>query len=209
MSNLMILGAGGHGKVVAEIAKLADEWDEIVFLDDNKELIAVNGHSVIGELNDYSKFKDKYNEVFVAIGNNKLRQKLIEKLLDDSFKIPILIHPFTCISSNVDIDVGTVVMPGAVINTNSKIGRGCIINTASSIDHDCVLEDGVHVSPGAHIGGTTCIGEGSWICIGANVANNVKIGNNVIVAAGGSVVKDIKDNILVGGIPAMFIKEIR
>jgi len=203
---LLILGAGGHGKVVAEIASLMKQWDEIAFLDDNKELKEVNGYKVIDGLRNYKLYKEEYENVFVAIGNNKFRIDLIENLLEEGFKIPVLIHPFTAISSNVQINKGTVVMSGAVINTNTVIGKGCIINTSSSIDHDCTLEDGVHISPGVHIGGTVNIGKCTWVCIGTSIANNITIGKNVIIAAGAAVVQNVPDNVMIAGVPAIFKK---
>jgi len=209
MSKLMILGAGGHGKVVAEIAQKMQKWDEIVFLDDNAKLEEINSYKVIGGLRDYELYKNQFDYSFVAIGNNKFRMDLIEELKEKGFKIPILIHPFTAISGNVQIDIGTVIMGGAVINTNSVIGKGCIINTSSSIDHDCAIQDGVHISPGAHIGGSTHIGEQSWFCIGSSAANNINVGNNVIVASGATVINDIEDNVLVGGVPAKIIKKLK
>lgn len=206
MPKLLILGAGGHGKVVSEIANLMKQWDEIAFLDDNKDLKEVNGYKVIDGLRNYKLYKKEYKNAFVAIGNNKFRIDLIENLLKEGFKIPVLIHPFTAISRNVQIDKGTVIMAGAVINTNTVIGKGCIINTLSSIDHDCVLDDGVHISPGAHIGGTVNIGKCSWVCVGSSIANNVTIGKNVIIAAGAAVTKNVRDNIMVAGVPAIFKK---
>ena len=206
MSKILILGAGGHGKVVAEIASLMNQWDEIAFLDDNQEIKKVNGVNVIGSLSTFSIYKEEYEYAFVAIGNNKFRMDLIDNLLTHGFKIPILIHPFTAISENVKIDKGTVVMAGAVINTNTTIGKGCIINTSSSIDHDCILEDGVHISPGTHVGGTVSIGKCTWICIGSSIVNNITIGKDVIIAAGAVVTKNVPDNIMVAGIPAMFKK---
>ncbi|WP_213819030.1 acetyltransferase [Garciella nitratireducens] len=206
MSKLLILGAGGHGKVVAEIASLIKQWDEIAFLDDNEELKEVNGYKVIDKLRNYKLYKEEYEHAFVAIGNNKFRINLIDKLLKEGFKIPVLIHPFTAISSNVNIGKGTVVMAGAVINTNTVIGKGCIINTSSSIDHDCILEDGVHISPGVHVGGTVNIGKCAWVCIGSSIANNIAIGKNVIVAAEAAVTKNVPDNVMVAGVPAIFKK---
>ena len=208
MSRLMILGAGGHGKVVAEIAKLMEKWDDIVFLDDNEKLREVNGIKVIGQFNDYRIYKDRYNYAFVAIGDNELRLKLIENLKKEGLLIPALIHPFTSISDNCQIHEGTAVMAGAVINTNVIIGRGCIINTSSSIDHDGVLEDGVHISPGVHLGGTVKIGKHTWVCLGSNIINNVIIGSNVIVAAGAVVTENVPDNVMVAGIPAKIKKRL-
>lgn len=206
MSRLMILCAGGHGKVVAEIAETMKKWDEIVFLDDNQELNEVNGHKVIGKLSDYIIYKNRYQYAFVAIGENKLRLELIENITREGLKVPILIHPFTSISASCQIQEGAVVMAGTVINTDTIIGKGCIVNTSSSIDHDCVLEDGVHVSPGVHIGGTVNIGKSTWVCLGASIANNIVIGRNVVVAAGATVTKNIPDNVMVAGIPAIIKK---
>lgn len=206
MSKLLILGAGGHGKVVAQIANLMKQWDEIAFLDDNEELKEVNGYKVIDKLRNYKLYKEEYEHAFAAIGNNKFRMDLIDNLLKEGFRIPILIHPFTAISNNVHIGKGTVIMAGAVINTNTIIGKGCIINTSSSIDHDCVLKDGVHVSPGTHVGGTVNIGKCTWVCVGSSIANNITIGKNVIIAAGAAVTKNVRDNIMVAGVPAIFKK---
>lgn len=208
MSKLLILGAGGHGKVVAEIANLMKQWDEISFLDDNEELKEINEYKVIDTLRNYRLYKQEYKNAFVAIGNNKLRINLIKNLLEDGFKIPVLIHPFTAISRNVQIDKGTVVMAEAVINTNTVIGKGCIINTSSSIDHDCVLEEGVHISPGTHIGGTVNIGRCTWACIGSSIVNNITIGKNVVIAAGSAVTKNVPDNVMVAGVPAIFKKNM-
>lgn len=208
MSKLLILGAGGHGKVVAEIASLMKQWDEIAFLDDKEELKEVNGYKIIDKLKNYKLYKEEYKNAFVAIGNNKLRMNLINNLLMEGFNVPILVHPTAIISKNVKIDKGTVIMAGAVINTNSVIGKGCIINTSSSIDHDCILKDGVHISPGVHVGGTVNIGKCTWVCIGSSIANNITIGKNVIVAAGAAVIKDVPDNVIVAGVPAIFKKNM-
>lgn len=209
MSRLLILGAGGHGKVVAEIATLMKQWDEISFLDDNKELKEVNGHRVIGLINDYKSYKSQYEYAFVAIGNNQLRLSIIEELIKNGYEIPVLIHPFTAVSNKVDIDIGTVIVAGTIINTNTSIGKGCIINTTSSVGHDCIVKDGVHISPGVNIGGTTTIGKCSWICIGSSVINNTYIGDYAVVASGASVIGDINDKVLVGGTPAKLIKQLK
>lgn len=207
MSGLLILGAGGHGKVVCEIAKLMCCWDEIAFLDDNCKLKEVNGVPVVGRFEDAIHLKDRYQSAFVAIGDNFTRMRLIDLFLANGFDVPVLIHPNSCISKACNIDKGSVVMAGAVINPGTVIGRGCIVNTSSSIDHDCIIEDGTHISPGAHIAGTVTIGRNCWICIGASIANNIVIKSGSIVAAGAAAVKSVDKNILVGGVPARFIKE--
>lgn len=208
MSKLLILGAGGHGKVVVEIASLMEQWDEIAFLDDNTELKVVNGYPVIGRLTEYKTLRGIYNDAFVAVGNNKLRIVLLNQLIQEDLCIPTLIHPSATLSTTSQIGQGTVIMPGVVVNSNVEIGMGCIINTSSSIDHDCIIENGVHISPGVHIGGTTRVEQNAWICIGASIANNVLIGKNSTIAAGSAVVKDVEANSLVGGTPAKFIKKL-
>ncbi|MFQ6581341.1 acetyltransferase [Priestia megaterium] len=206
MAKLLILGAGGHGKVVSEIAQLMKQWEEIAFLDDREDISEVLGIPIVGKLADLSALKSEYEYAFVAIGSNTARFKWTEKLSHHGFKIPILIHPSSTVSTKSLIEEGTVIMAGAVINPDARIGRSCIINTASTIDHDCTLQDGVHASPGTHIGGTVNIGERTWIGIGATIINNIAIGSNCVIAAGAVVTKDIPSNVLVAGVPAV-IKE--
>lgn len=208
MNKLLILGAGGHGKVVAEAALLSDKWSQIAFLDDNCKSNKIIGIPVIGSFADYKRLVTDYNEAFVAIGNNNFRLKWIKRLKSAGFNIPTIIHPKSVVSDYSKIGEGTVVMAEAVVNPCSKIGRGCIINTSCSIDHDCMLEDGVHISPGAHIAGMVEIAKSTWIGIGASIGNNIKIGTNVIVAAGATVVKNIKDNVMVAGTPAIIKKDL-
>lgn len=204
--NLLILGAGGHGKVIADIAKLDNVWNEIAFLDDNVELKEVNGIKVLDKIQHISEYRDRYNFAFVAIGDNKRRSIYLKKIIELGYEIPVLVHPFTSISENTFIERGTVIMPGVVLNTNTKIGLGCIINTTSSIDHDCFLENFVHISPGVRIGGNSRIGEFTWIGIGTSIINNVSIGKNVIVAAGSVVLNNVPDNVMVAGVPAVVKK---
>jgi sugar O-acyltransferase (sialic acid O-acetyltransferase NeuD family) len=205
VSRLLILGAGGHGKVVADIAIESGRWNSISFLDDKEDLRKVMGFPVIGRLEDYKSLKEKFEFVFVAIGNNGLRLDWLNRLISENFKIPIIIHRFSSISKDVEIENGSVIMPGVIVNTDTRIGKGCILNTGCSIDHDCVLGDGVHISPGVNIGGTVTIGPKSWLGIGSSISNNIFIGQKSIIAAGAVVTKDIPENVTVAGIPARII----
>ena len=207
MAKLLILGAGGHGKVVADIALMMNKWEQIVFLDDKEGLKEIGDIPIIGKLEDYKLYKEKFQFAFVAIGDNGLRLKWVERLAQEGFIIPTLIHPFSSISKLSKIGAGTVIMSGVVINSDTSIGKGCIINTSSSVDHDCVIADGVHISPGAHIGGTVNIGRNTWVCLGSGIVNNVNIGENAVIAAGAVVIGEVPDNALATGIPAIIKKK--
>lgn len=139
--SLLIIGAGGHGKVVKEIAE-ALGYTKIAFLDDNST-------EAIGKIADSKAFVEEYHEAFVGIGNNKFRGELLTRLEKEGLNIPVLIHPTAYVSKSAVIGQGTVVEPKAIVNANSKVGFGCIISVGSIVDHDAVLEDCVHVNAGA------------------------------------------------------------
>ena len=203
--NLLIIGASGHGKVVADIAIQMDKWDSIAFLDDNDQLNSVMGLKILGSTKDIFKYVDEY-DIFVGIGNNEIREKIYEQLNELGVSIPTLIHPSAVISEHVEIDEGTVVMAGAIINCCTNIGKGCIINTSSTVDHDCVLEDFVHVSPGVHLAGSVIVGEGSWLGIASIVSNNLEIAKKCIIGAGAVVVNDLIESGTYVGVPVSMVK---
>lgn len=187
---LIIIGASGHGKVVADIAIKMNKWQSIAFLDDDESIKISMGLEVIGKTADTFSYKDEA-DFFVAIGSNATRQKIQEKLIEEGLNVVSLIHPSAVIGTDVEMCIGTAVMAGVVINSSSKIGKGCIINTSSSIDHDNIIEDYVHISPGARTAGSVRVGKGSWIGIGSVVSNNINICSGCKVGAGAVVVKDI------------------
>jgi len=164
MNDLLIIGAGGHGRVVAEAAEQCEEWDAIAFLDDRSDVNEVLGHRIIGMMDEYEKFLGKYKHATACIGDNEKRLELIQKLLKVGYKVPVIIHPKAAVSKYCEIGEGSVILAGAVINTGAKIGRGCIINIGSCVDHDCIISDGVHICSGAvarsacRIGGLSYIG---------------------------------------------------
>jgi sugar O-acyltransferase (sialic acid O-acetyltransferase NeuD family) len=197
MKSIVIMGASGHGKVIADIAKKLG-YDDISFLDDNKTGVFC-GYPIKGGC---CRFNDFDCDFSVAIGNATVREKLMKHLFDDGKKVPALIHPGAVVADDVSIGEGTVVVAGAVINPCAEIGKGCIINTCSSVDHDCVIGDYAHISVGAHIAGTVCVGKGAWIGAGATVSNNITICSDVLVGAGAVVVKDINEIGTYIGVPA-------
>jgi sugar O-acyltransferase (sialic acid O-acetyltransferase NeuD family) len=199
-NKLIIIGASGHGKVVADIAIKMNKWQSIAFLDDDESIKTSMVLEVIGKTTDAFTYKDEA-DFFVAIGNNLTREKVQEQLMDEGMSVVSLIHPSAVIGSDVEIGTGTVVMAGVVINSSTRIGKGCIINTSSSLDHDNVIEDYVHISPGASLAGTVRVGRGSWIGIGSVVSNNVNICSGCKVGAGAVVVKDITESGTYVGVP--------
>lgn len=200
MKKLAIIGASGHGKVVADIAE-KNGYKDIVFLDD----FATNecaGYPIVGTSQSIKNLPSF--EFIIAIGDNKIRERLQSSL--PSNKLATLIHPTAVVSRRVNIEEGTVVMAGAIINSDVKIGKGVIINTATSVDHDCKIEDFVHLSPGCHVAGNVTIGRNSWLGIGATVVNNIKIETSVIIGAGSTVINNLSSNNTYIGTPA---KELR
>lgn len=202
MKELLIIGASGHGKVVADIARL-NGYGHIAFLDDNADLKECGAYPVIGKSCDFDK---KPGDLFVAIGNAVVRQKLLEAAENANRHIPILVHPNATVAQNATFGKGTVVMAGAVINSDTQIGKGCIINTSASVDHDCVLGDYVHVSVDAHLAGTVMVGVRTWIGIGAVVSNNLVITSDCMIGAGAAVIDDLTECGTYVGVPARRIK---
>ncbi|GEM04151.1 acetyltransferase [Halolactibacillus miurensis] len=197
---LIIIGASGHGKVVANIAIKMNKWQSIAFLDDDKSIKTSMGLEVIGKTTDAFTYKDEA-DLFVAIGSNATREKIQEKLIAEGLNVVSLIHPSAVIGTDVELGLGSVVMAGVVINSSSRIGKGCIINTSSNLDHDNVLEDYVHISPSVGLAGTVRVGKGSWLGIGSIVSNNVNISSGCKVGAGAVVVKDITEPGTYIGVP--------
>jgi sugar O-acyltransferase (sialic acid O-acetyltransferase NeuD family) len=199
-NKLIIIGASGHGKVVADIAIKMNKWQSIAFLDDDESIKTSMGLEVIGKTADAFTYKEEA-DFFVAIGSNTTREKVQEKFIEQGLSVISLIHPSAVIGTDVEIGIGSVVMAGIVINSSTRIGKGCIINTNSSLDHDNVIEDYVHISPGASLAGTVKVGKGSWLGIGSVVSNNVNICSSCKLGAGAVVVKDITEPGTYVGVP--------
>ena len=198
---LIIIGASGHGKVVADIAEKLHKYEEIAFLDDNIGLKECMGYPVVGKSDEIENYQNEA-DFFVAIGNAEIRKKVMEHLKERNVSIPTLIHPAAVVGSHVTIGEGTVAMAGAVINPDTVIGTGCIINTCASVDHDCRVGDYVHVAVGAHLCGTVEVGKSTWVGAGVAIKNNVRICNNCMIGVGAVVVKDIEEVGTYVGVPA-------
>lgn len=196
MRKLAIIGASGHGKVVADIAR-KNGYKEIVFLDDDESIHECGGYPVIGKSSEAGTIDA---DIIVGIGNAGIRKRIQESVPEE--KLVTLIHPDAVIAEDVAIGVGTVVIAGAVINSGASIGKGCIINTCSSVDHDCVVGDYVHIAVGSHLCGAVSVGSGTWIGAGATVSNNISVCPDCMIGAGAVVVNDIQECGTYVGVPA-------
>ena len=200
MRKLAIIGASGHGKVVADIAR-KNGYKEIVFLDDDERIHECGGYPVIEKSSEAGTIDA---DVIVGIGNAGVRERIQKSILEE--KLVTLIHPDAVVAEDVVIGAGTVVMAGAVINPGTRIGKGCIVNTCSSVDHDCTVGDYVHIAVGSHLCGTVSVGSGTWIGAGATIINNVSICPDCMIGAGAVVIKDINEEGTYVGIPAEKIR---
>lgn len=199
MKPLVIIGASGHGKVVADIAE-QNGYSDIRFLDDDSSIKTCGKYTVTGNTRELGKVGDA--DCIVAIGNAKIRERMLDELVSMGANVVSLLHPQAVVAGSAHIGIGTVVMAGAVINPDAKIGRGCIVNTCASVDHDCEIGDYVHISVGAHMAGTVTAGDRSWIGAGAVVINNIEITSDCIIGAGAVVVNNITEAGTYVGVPA-------
>ncbi|MEL7548339.1 acetyltransferase [Pseudomonas protegens] len=202
MKRLAILGASGHGKVVADTAECCG-WQVIEFFDDAWPVLQHNGPwPVIGDTTALHESLDVFDGVVVAIGNNAIRYGKLLELEAAGACICSLVHPAATVSRYAMLERGTLVFAQAVINADVRIGLGSILNTGCSVDHDCVLGAAVHISPGARLAGGVIVGDLSWVGIGASVRQLVRVGSQVVVGAGAAVTTDVADALTVVGVPA-------
>ena len=205
MKRLAVLGASGHGKVIADLAEMVG-WDEVVFFDDAWPQVARNGvWSVVGDSQALIDQLSHYGGVVVAIGNNRIRANKLRWLAQNMAPIVSLIHPNAVISRYAYLGDGCVVMSGVVVNADTNIADGVILNTGCSVDHDCAIGSYAHISPGARLAGGVCVGAHSWVGIGACVNEQVSIGRQVVIGAGAAVVSDLDDGVTAVGVPAKTI----
>ncbi|MGN7739581.1 acetyltransferase [Pseudomonas sp. 22526] len=202
MKRLAILGASGHGKVVADTAECCG-WQVIEFFDDAWPGVTSNEvWPVVGTSKDLLSRVQEFDGILVAIGNNGIRRSKLYELKAAGARLPVLVHPLSVVSRYASIGSGSVVFASAVVNAFASVGEGAILNTSCCIEHDCVVGACTHISPGASLAGGVQIGDASWIGIGASVRQQIRIGDNVVVGAGAAVVSDISDNMTVAGVPA-------
>jgi len=211
--NVLIIGAGGHAQVVADILNLnlgINKRCRVVgYLDDDVKLHdkEIYGLPVIGSINKLEEIP--HDGILVAIGDNGLRAEVFTKMIKQGEILINAVHPNTIIAANVKLGVGIVVCAGVVVNTGSEINNNVILNTGCTVDHHNNIREHVHLAPGCNLGGDVEIGEGTLIGIGAVVLPQTKVGKWSQVGAGAVVTENIKDNVIVIGVPAKFNKDLQ
>lgn len=200
--NLLIVGASGHGRVCVDVATEMGCFNRIDFLDDDAVEMPLLSSKIVGKLDDIHELKKEYSDFFVGIGNNLVREKMLQVLFHHNFNIINLVHPTAIISRSAKISpYGCLICEGTVIKTGATIGTGSIINTAAVIEHDCSIGDYSHISPNATLAGTVTVGSKTWIGVGATIINNISIGDNCIIGAGAVVISDVESDLKVVGVP--------
>jgi sugar O-acyltransferase (sialic acid O-acetyltransferase NeuD family) len=214
MAGLLLLGAGGHARVVAETALATGRFSRIAFLDDRctgpAQLPEQLGWPVIGPFSAAldPEVRLQFPAALVAIGNAAVRLQWLPRLVAAGYELPIVVHLTAWVSPSARLGFGSVVFAQAAIQAQAVIGSGAILNTACSVDHDAQLGDGVHICPGAHVAGEVQVGDRSWIGIGASVIQQIRIGADVTVGAGAAVVRDLPDGVTAVGVPARVLPTV-
>jgi acetyltransferase EpsM len=204
-NQIIIWGASGHARVVADIWRL-NGGRVAGFLDDvnrDKHGTTFCDSKILGgrEILKESR-QNGVEQICIGIGSGKARLRLSTTAEEAGFRLVSVIHPKAIVASDVKIGAGTVIASGAVINPNVTIGRNVIINTGATVDHDSVIEEGAHIGPGAHLAASINIGRLSWVGIGATVIERIFIGANALVGAGAVVVRNIPESVVAYGNPA-------
>ncbi len=202
MSGVLILGAGGHAKVVADILLL--QGSEVIgFLDDNQTLWGTNLFTlpILGGIDTFADFSP--DGLVFGIGSNAIRKQMVARLGDVAAKLwQSVVHPRATVAESAVLGYGTVVAAHAVINPSCTIGEHVIINIGATVDHDCVIESFAHIAPGVHLAGNVKIGEGTLVGIGSQAIPSCCVGAWSTVGAGSTVVGNIPSNVIAKGTPA-------
>jgi sugar O-acyltransferase (sialic acid O-acetyltransferase NeuD family) len=204
--DLILFGAGGHAKVVADLARTLG-FNILGFVDTlhpERAGSPFHGSTILGGIESLQSIGVKLG--VVAIGDNHARLTWISKLLTQGWEFPVLIHPSAVVASTVTLGAASVVMPQSCIQADTQIGIGCIVNTGSIAEHDSRLEAGVHLAPRACLCGSVTIGTESWIGAGSIVRENLTIGSRAMIGAGSVVVRDIPSDCLAYGVPARVMR---
>lgn len=200
-NSLIIVGSGGHASVVYEAAKKMKNWDQILILDESKDGVILGVDELYSNRIHYKETHD----IFVAIGNNHIREVYMNELQMEDFSFATIIHPSAVIADSVLIEKGSCLLAGSIINPFVKIARGVIINTGVQLDHHSCIGEFTHVCPGTILAGHVTVGNQCFLGVGSVVSNQVQITNEVTLGAGCVVLKTLRRSGTYVGIPARLL----
>lgn len=201
-SPLVIVGGGGHAKVIIDMLRAADDFEPIGYTATEPGPPLAGDVRFLGTDECLAALKDTVPHAFVAIGYNAIRWAIAQALAAQGFDLPALVSPSAFVSPSARIGRGVAIMPGAVVNAEAEIGDFVIVNTGASVDHDCVVGDGAHIAPGATVCGSVVVGELAFIGAGATIIPGIRVGARSIVGAGAAVVHDLPADVRAVGVPA-------
>jgi len=205
----IIIGAGGHGRVVLDILRQVGGVDPVGFIDADvsRAGATVDGLPIMGAINLLPKLvKQEVKSAIVAIGDNRARVSYARMVIEQGMELVNAVHPSALVSATAKIGRNVVVAVGAIIGTDAHIGDSCIVNTGAVIDHECRIGEGVHICPGALLAGRVEVQMGAFVGLGAKVLPCLKVGANAVVGAGALVREDVPENATVVGVPARVIR---
>lgn len=205
--DVVIVGAGGHGRVVLEILRAAGHHRVLGFLDADESLVGrqVGGIPVLGHPGNLLKVRGKAKGAIVAVGDNRARQSYAKHLRDAGLELVTAVHPRSAVLGGARLGAGVVVAAGAVVATEAVVGESSIINTNAVVEHECVIGPAVHIGPGALLAGRVRVGALAFVGMGAKVIQCLTIGDGATVGAGAVVIRDVPAGVTVVGVPARVI----
>ncbi|MCM2678915.1 acetyltransferase [Echinimonas agarilytica] len=204
---LVILGAGGHGKVVLDVAQQIGRYSEYIFLDDFHPVGSLVANTeVVGTLDSFKQFESN-SEFFIAMGRCQSREIWYQKLDVAGLPLATLVHPSAVISPSVTLERGVLVCAGVVVNPHAQIGLCTILNTACSVDHDCVIGDFSIICPGVSLAGAVSIGPRCWIGIGSTIIQQVNVASDCVLGAGAVLLHSTESHQTLVGVPAKAIQQ--
>ncbi len=209
--NVVVLGTGGHAKVVIDIIERLPGFQLVGLIDPVLPSgVAVIGHPILGSDADLPALVGRYalGGAVIAIGDNWLRSQVAKRVVDAApgLAFPAVVHPAAVVARSARVGRGTVVMAGAVVNSEAAVGEFCILNTNCSVDHECSVGDFASVAPRACLGGNVTVGEFAAVSLGASVIHRVRVGPHAVVGAGATVVRDVPANVVAYGTPARVVR---
>jgi len=209
MADIVIVGAGGHSKVVADAAVRAG-FEIMGFVDDQANTAPLPGYWLMGTIADLANMRalSSAARILVAIGDNRTRMRVVEELALPAGRYATVIDPSAVVSRYASIAEGTVVLQGAIVNAGTAVGRHAVLNTGCTVDHDCRIGDYAHVSPGTHLAGGVAVGEGAHLGIGACAIPGCSVGDWSVIGAGAAIVKDVPAKCVAVGVPAKVVRSL-